>query len=124
MLTLATCYRANERPEAFWLDAEIGPAPLEIVISRSPGAVRGVVQSADPRAAQYAWVSVVPSAPHRDNLNLYKGVRADAQGRFSIAGIVPGQYKLFAFDGVPYFAGANPGFISRYEIFGRTDHHY
>ena len=48
----------------------------------------------------------------------YKTVGADAEGRFNISGIAPGEYKIFIFDDVPYYASANPDFISRYEASG------
>jgi hypothetical protein len=94
------------------------PAPLDIIISRSPGSVRGMGQGPNSHTTQYAWVSVVPSPPHRENLILYRGVRADAQGRFNLPGITPGEYKIFTFCEIPYFAGTHPGFVSRYESFG------
>ncbi len=94
------------------------PAPLEILTARVPGSLHGVVQSADRRAARYAWISLVPSPPHRTNPALYKTVRADANGRFEMTGLVPGDYKVFAFDEIPYNAAANPLFISRFESFG------
>jgi hypothetical protein len=97
---------------------DTAPAPLEISILPSAGSIGGRVQGKDSREAQYAWVSLVPSEPQRDNRYLYRGVRADADGRFSITNVAPGQYKLFTFDEIPYNAGVNATFVSRYESFG------
>jgi hypothetical protein len=94
------------------------PDPIEFVFASTTGTLLGNVQSSDPSVAAYAWVTVAPTAEHRDNRILYRSVRANAEGRFQISGIVPGEYKLFAFAEIPYYASENPGFLSRYETLG------
>ena len=94
------------------------PDSIEIQFTSSPGAVKGAVQSSNPQAAQYAWVTLVPAVEHRENRFRYRMVRADLEGRFNITNIVPGEYKMFVFDEIPYNASVNVGFISRYESYG------
>jgi hypothetical protein len=47
---------------------------------------------------------------------------SDALGRFSIRGVPPGDYKLFAWESIPSFAYQNSAFIAKHEERGRTVH--
>ena len=94
------------------------PSPIEIVTTRAKGTVGGVVRGSLTQTVPYAWVSVIPSPPNRGKRNLFHGVRADAQGRFSIPDILPGEYKVFAFGEIPHGAAGNETFVSRYESLG------
>ena len=54
--------------------------------------------------------------------DLYKVAKTDADGRFDIRGIVPGDYKLFAWEDLPRFAYFDPGFLREYEALGTNLH--
>ena len=43
-------------------------------------------------------------------------------GRFTLRSIVPGDYKVFAWDGAENFAYFDPDFLRRYEGGGKTMH--
>jgi hypothetical protein len=92
--------------------------PIEVTIADNGATIQGTVQNIDPPAAQYARISLVPNLPRRENLQLYKWVIADVQGRFTIHGIAPGEYKLFAFENASLGALQNLDFIARYESGG------
>jgi protocatechuate 3,4-dioxygenase beta subunit len=91
--------------------------PLEIELSRSGGSLQGVVKGRDGNPAGGATVYLMP-AIERDERLLYKTVRADAQGQFTIRGIAPGRYTalVFVFSGAPFDINEvmNPEFITPY----------
>jgi hypothetical protein len=45
---------------------------------------------------------------------------ADSGGRFTISGVPPGDYKLFAWDEIDRGAYLDPDFLQPYEDFGKA----
>ena len=66
-----------------------------------------------------ATVVLVPPPARRDNRGLYRTVTSDPSGRFTMRNVAPGEYTLFAWDGVTNGAQFNAGFLSKYESRGR-----
>ena len=66
-----------------------------------------------------ATVVVVPPEARRENHELYKTAKSDAAGKFTVRGIAPGSYKLFAFEGLAGGEFYNSRFISKYEFRGK-----
>ena len=64
-------------------------------------------------------VALVPAPQRRQNLDLYKRVISDYSGRFSIADIPPGEYKLFAWEENIERAFEKPAFLARFETRGQ-----
>jgi len=56
-------------------------------------------------------VVLVPDAPRRERLMLFKTTTADTMGHFSITGIAPGEYKLFAWEQIEESAYQDPEFL-------------
>jgi hypothetical protein len=77
-------------------------ATLEIVISPNVASVEGAVTDDALNAVEGAQVVLVPDvARHRPEL--FKAVRTDQRGRFTIPDIAPGDYKLYAWEAIePY----------------------
>src|SRR5712692_2940455 len=73
---------------------------LEVVFSSDGGQVEGVVLNVAEQPATAATVALVPDGPRRAQTRLYKGITTDQYGRFTIKGIAPGGYKLFAWEDV------------------------
>jgi hypothetical protein len=65
-------------------------------------------------------VLVPDKARHR--LNLFKAVMADQNGRFNIPNIVPGDYKLFAWEVIEPYSWFDAEVLARYESRARTIH--
>src|SRR5262245_25603574 len=82
--------------------------------------VQGIVQNAEGKALGEATVVLVPPASRRQNRALYKTATTDASGRFTIRGVAPGSYKIFAWPNVPNGAYFNGRFLAKYEDRGRT----
>jgi hypothetical protein len=91
------------------------PAQLEISLKTNPGSVTGTVMAGNQIPPQGTAVVLVPAMQHRQNTALYKNAGTNAMGRFTMNGVVPGEYKLFAWESVPNGAYQNADFMKKYE---------
>jgi hypothetical protein len=57
----------------------------------------------------------VPPPSQRGNSNLYKSVVSDSSGRFTLRGVAPGEYTMFAWETVLNNAWMNLEFLAAYE---------
>jgi hypothetical protein len=92
------------------LEVASGVAPLEVLISPNAGGVEGTV--VDPRSQKPAAgvkVALVPNS--RGQMDLYRSATADSEGRFRFRDLIPGDYKLFAWETVENYAWMDPDFI-------------
>jgi hypothetical protein len=94
--------------------------PLEIVVSANGGTIEGNVQTSEHKPAASSMVVLVPPADQRQNALLYKNTPTDEKGNFSLKGVPPGEYTLFAWESVPFTAWMNPDFLSKYQDRGRA----
>jgi hypothetical protein len=92
---------------------------ITVKVKSNGGRIEGIVQTSD-RKPLSTVVVLVPPVPRRRNPSLYLATRSDADGRFSLRGIQPGEYKLFAWERVPEGAWLNAEFLTGYESQGRT----
>ena len=79
---------------------------------------RIVARHRDEQPATAATVALVPDEPRRAQTRLYKGITTDQYGRFTIKGIAPGGYKLFAWEVVEEGAYQDPDFLKPFEVLG------
>jgi hypothetical protein len=91
---------------------------LEVTLSGNGGQVEGVVLNASDQPETGATVVLVPDEARRSQLRLYKDVTTDQYGRFTIKGIAPGGYKLFAWEEIEDGAYQNPDFLKTFEALG------
>lgn len=91
---------------------------LEVVVSSNGGQIEGVVLNAEEQAATGARVVLVPDEPRRAESRFYREASTDQYGRFTIKGIAPGGYKLFAWEDVEDGAYENPDFVKPFEALG------
>jgi hypothetical protein len=94
--------------------------PLEVDIRTNAGTLETVVLGSDQKPAAGKTVVLVPSAQRRQNPSLYKVGNSDAQGKVVLTNLMPGQYKLFAWDNVPVGAWMNAEFIGKVEERGTS----
>jgi hypothetical protein len=97
------------------------PARLEIVLSRDGGRVDGSVLQ-EQRPVGGAWVVLVPDPPHRDCAEMYSMKATDAFGRFSLLGLPPGDFKLFAWEPLQGTDYTDPDFLRAFEDRGTAVH--
>ncbi len=97
--------------------AGIAPTPLDIVLSRKPGRIEGVVMN-DKRQPVAGIRTVLISDQNRDRIGLYKFAETDQAGRFTIRGITPGAYKVFAWEALEENAYFDSDLMQRFEAYG------
>jgi hypothetical protein len=97
------------------------PSALEITLSPDGGRVDGTVVH-DQNPVGGAIVVLVPDPPHRDNEQMYSLKTADGLGRFSLLGLPPGDFKLFAWESVPGTNYVDPDFFEAFEAHGTRVH--
>jgi hypothetical protein len=93
---------------------------LSVLISPNGGQVEGSVENAKGDPAGAAIVVLIPDAPRRQLQRYYKTANADQNGHFTIKGIPPGEYKLFAWEQVEYGAYQDPDFLKPFESSGES----
>jgi len=109
----------NILTDGFHIDRPSSDA-IEIVIGLNAGSVNGTVATDSTKPIENTTVALVPSTS--DRRDLYKTATTDAAGRFSLTGIAPGDYLLFAWSDVPNGAWQDPEFIKQYEDRGKPLH--
>jgi hypothetical protein len=92
-----------------------GAGPLEIVLSAAGGQVDGVVMGNSQQPAGGATALLIPDERRRNRPDLFRTTTTDQNGRFSMKGVAPGDYKLYAFQEVEPGAWQDPEFLKRYE---------
>jgi hypothetical protein len=93
---------------------------MVVTISSNGGQVEGTVQNEKSEAAIGATVTLVPEASRRSLGYLYKVAAADGNGHFTLTGIKPGKYKVFAWEEVEPMAYRDPDFLKPYEWAGEA----
>lgn len=92
---------------------------LEVLLSPAGGRLDGVVLDAEHLPASGATVTFVPESRRRSDPGLYKTATTDQLGRFSLRGIAPGEYKLFAWDDLEPGAIPDPEILGPFEERGK-----
>jgi beta-lactamase regulating signal transducer with metallopeptidase domain len=95
-------------------------APLQVSLRSGAGTVDGVVRDSSNKPLANATIVVVPPDARRENRTLYKTATSDAAGKFTVRGIAPGGYKLFAFEGLAGGEFYNSRFLSKYQSRGKS----
>jgi hypothetical protein len=91
------------------------PQPIEIIVKTNGGMVEGDAYDNQQQLKSGATVVLAPVQARRQNTVLFKMATSNAMGHFTLRGIQPGQYKLFAFDSLQSPAFQNAEFLSKYE---------
>jgi hypothetical protein len=60
--------------------------------------VEGVIRTPDQKPARNARVVLIPAEEQRGHPMHYKEAKSDASGKFTIPGVMPGEYKIYAVD--------------------------
>ena len=95
------------------------PAPFEIVVAPGAPQLDGSVQAEKQQAAGSATIVVIPEGERQQNPSRYSKItNADQNGAFSLKGLIPGEYRVYAFSGIEPGAWMDPEFMKPYESKG------
>jgi hypothetical protein len=89
---------------------------IELVVSSTGGSLTGSLTDDKQMPVANASVVLVPDAARRNRGDLYHAVTTDQNGHYSVRGIPPGDYQLFAW-GEELDSGSwfDPAVLARYE---------
>ncbi len=95
---------------------------LEIVLGVNAGTLTGRVEDERRQAAGGVLVALVPGAQTARlfRTDMIRMTSSDADGRFEVKGLPPGDYKVFALDGFEKDSWYDPEFFKPYEDRGMT----
>ena len=90
---------------------------LEIVLAKNAGSLAERVEDERKQPAGGVFVTLLPDLPTARlyRTDMYKTTSTDAEGRFEIKGLPPGDYKVFALEGFEKDAWLDPEFFKPYE---------
>jgi hypothetical protein len=94
-----------------------GSDKLEITLSSNGGSIEGLVTDAAAKPVIGAPVILIPEK--RDRRDLYKTATSAPDGRFSLRGIAPGEYRVFAWENLEPFSYFDPDVLKMYEQQGK-----
>ncbi|HEX3820293.1 MAG TPA: carboxypeptidase-like regulatory domain-containing protein [Candidatus Sulfotelmatobacter sp.] len=97
-----------------------GAVMLDLVASADGGNVSGVVLDNKSQPVANAIVAAVPDVRLRGHADHFKKTVSDQSGHFSLRGIRPGNYTVFAWESVDGDAYYNPDFLKTFEGQGKA----
>lgn len=99
-----------------------GAVVLELVASANGGVIDGVAVDSKGDPVANAVIIAVPEMRLRARVERYRKTVSDQTGRFTLHGVVPGEYTLLAWESVEGDAYYNPEFLKNYEGQGSALH--
>jgi len=88
---------------------------LDIVLGSSPGTVDATVVDDRQMPVPAVTVAIVPaSAAQEKRFSIYRSATTDAFGKIHLDGVVPGDYKIYAWESVENGAWTDPNFMRAY----------
>jgi hypothetical protein len=97
-----------------------GATALDLIASANGGAVEGAATNQKDEPVADAVVVAVPEARFRSHPEHYRKAVSDQRGRFTLRGLPPGDYTLFAWESAEGEAYYNPEFLKGYEGQGKA----
>jgi hypothetical protein len=95
--------------------AKGGNPALEITVSSRGARVQGSVTDTDGLPAPGVWAVAVPDGARRSILRLFNSQTTDQYGKFDLHGLAPGEYRIFAWDGIENNAWEDEDFLKPFE---------
>jgi hypothetical protein len=94
---------------------------LDVVVGIGGGQVGGMLNDGRSQPVPVAQVVLVPDQT-RDRIDLYKTATTDINGRFNFTGVIPGDYKLFSWEGLEPNGWFDPELMAQSENKGQRLH--
>ncbi len=96
------------------------PGNLEIVVSPNGARVEGTVMKGNQLFSGATVVLVPGDVALRKDQRFYKTTTTDQNGSYSVRGVRPGEYKVYAWEKIEPGAYQDPSFLQQYEDEGKT----
>jgi len=94
------------------------PAPIQVTLATDGSRLSGVVMDKNDRPFADAYVVLVPDTARRVRPDQYRTAISDEDGNYSLRGIPPGEYKIFAWQNVEPYGFMDANYINGYDLFG------
>jgi hypothetical protein len=95
---------------------------LDIVLGTSPGTVDATVVDERQLPVAAMTVALVPEGAQQKRLDVYRNATSDAAGKIHLDSVVPGDYRIYAWESVENGAWTDPDFMRAYQNNGTTLH--
>jgi hypothetical protein len=92
---------------------------LNIVVSNGAGQIEGTVTDSRLQGVPALTTVLIPDQ-HRDRTDLFKTAITDQSGKFTLRGVAPGAYKIFAWETLEPNAYFDPQILRQYEDQGKA----
>jgi uncharacterized surface anchored protein len=102
-----------------WVIGDSVRGNLDIVVSSGAGQIEGTVTDARSQPVSSIQTWLLPDQD-RGRTELIRNAVSDQNGKFTIRGVPPGNYKLFAWDGLESNAFFDPEVMRQYEQQGKA----
>ena len=93
---------------------------MTIVLNPNGGQIDGTVQNAKGDPSAGTTITLIPDAEHQTVNSLYKVANTDQTGHFTIKGLRPGEYKIYAWEDIEPGAYQDPDFMKPHESAGEA----
>ena len=94
---------------------------LDVVVGVGGGQVSGLLNDGRSQPVPVAQVVLIPERT-RDRIDLYRTSTTDINGRFNFIGIIPGDYKVFSWEGLEPNGWFDPELMAQSENNGHLVH--
>jgi hypothetical protein len=94
------------------------PESIRVDLAVDGGRLDGVVVDSSNHPFAGATVGLVPDASRRNSPDQYRATESEADGHFSLRGIPPGDYELFAWQNIEPNAYLNDVYMTGFERLG------
>jgi hypothetical protein len=89
--------------------------PLEIVLGNTPGTLDANVLDDRQMPVAAVTVALVPQGAQERRYDIYRSATTDASGHIRLESVVPGEYRIYAWESVENGAWTDPDFMRNYE---------
>jgi hypothetical protein len=107
-------FRFGERTLAGAFEIPRTGGNLTLVMGNDGGQVRGKVQDQDGNPGDHMLVTIAPAEALAGRTDLIRTVSTSDDGSFQVKGMAPGEYTVFAWEGLDEYAARSPEFLKMF----------